>query len=78
VGKSVQQKNNHKILAYLENLTDKLPPQNWRDREQIKFQQFSTPHPVYRPQLPTELVATGKISQIQLDCIIYAGQGHSQ
>lgn len=31
------------ILARLEDLTGKLPPQSWRDNEQIKFQQFSTP-----------------------------------
>lgn len=30
-------------LSRLEDITKKLPPQSWRDNEQIKFQQFSTP-----------------------------------
>lgn len=36
-------KNKHEILARLENLTRKLPPQSWRGREQKELQQFSTP-----------------------------------
>ena len=36
------------------------------------------PRPVYRPQLPLELITSGKISQIQLERIIYAGQAHTQ
>lgn len=36
------------------------------------------PRPVYRPHLPVELVISGKISQIQLERIIYAGQAHGQ
>lgn len=40
---SLDAKNKHEILARLENLTDKLPPQSWRGREQISLQQFSTP-----------------------------------
>lgn len=36
------------------------------------------PRPVYRPQLPLELITSGKISQIQFERIIYAGQAHTQ
>ncbi len=36
------------------------------------------PRPVYRPRLPLELMTSGKISQIQLERIIYAGQSHAQ
>jgi hypothetical protein len=36
------------------------------------------PRPVYHPCLPVELVTNGKISQIQLERIIYAGQAHGQ
>ena len=36
------------------------------------------PRPVYRPYLPKELIETGKISEIQLERIIYAGQAHTQ
>lgn len=36
-------KNKHEILAYLEDLTRKLPPQSWRGQEQKELQQFSTP-----------------------------------
>jgi hypothetical protein len=36
------------------------------------------PQPVYRPCLPVELITSGKISQIQLERIIYAGQAHGQ
>lgn len=36
------------------------------------------PRPVYRPRLSVELVRGGKISQIQLERIIYAGQAHRQ
>jgi len=36
------------------------------------------PRPVYRPQMPAELITSGKISQIQLERIIYAGQAHDQ
>lgn len=36
------------------------------------------PHPLYRPCLPLELITSGKISQIQLERIIYAGQAHTQ
>ena len=36
-------KSRDEILARLEDLTKRLPPQSWRDSEQIKFQQFSTP-----------------------------------
>lgn len=35
--------NKEDILARLEEITRKLPPQSWRDNEQIKLQQFSTP-----------------------------------
>ncbi len=34
------------------------------------------PRPAYRPRLPVELVRSGKISEIQLERIIYAGQAH--
>ncbi len=36
-------KNKYEILARLEDLTKKLPPQSWRGREQKELQQFSTP-----------------------------------
>ncbi len=36
-------KNKHEILARLEDLTRRLPPQSWRGQEQISLQQFSTP-----------------------------------
>ncbi len=36
------------------------------------------PRPIYRPYLPKELIETGKISEIQLERIIYAGQSHAQ
>lgn len=35
------------------------------------------PRPMYRPILPMELIASGKISEIQLERIIYAGQAHA-
>ena len=41
--KSPDTKNKHDILARLEDLTSKLPPQSWRGQEQIVLQQFSTP-----------------------------------
>ncbi|HLM61561.1 MAG TPA: hypothetical protein VK308_12215 [Pyrinomonadaceae bacterium] len=41
--KPLNTKNKHDILARLENLTSKLPPQSWRGQEQIGLQQFSTP-----------------------------------
>jgi predicted RNA methylase len=41
--KTLHAKNKYEVLARLENLTDKLPPQSWRGREQISLQQFSTP-----------------------------------
>ncbi len=34
------------------------------------------PRPIYRPRLPRELLTGGKISEIQLERIIYAGQAH--
>lgn len=34
---------NSKILAELKDLENKMPTQSWRSREQIQFQQFSTP-----------------------------------
>lgn len=36
-------KNKLEILARLEDLTRRLPPQSWRGREQKELQQFSTP-----------------------------------
>ncbi len=36
------------------------------------------PPPTYRPRLPVELITDGKISEIQLERIIYAGQAHTQ
>ena len=36
------------------------------------------PRPVYRPQMPVEMITSGEISQIQLERIIYAGQAHDQ
>ena len=36
------------------------------------------PRPTYRPRLPIDLITSGKISQIQLERIIYAGQAHAQ
>ena len=36
------------------------------------------PQPVYRPRLPVELITSGKISEIQIERIIYAGQSHAQ
>ena len=36
------------------------------------------PRPTYRPYLPKELIESGKISEIQLERIIYAGQAHTQ
>ena len=35
------------------------------------------PRPAYRPILPVELIASGKISEIQLERIVYAGQAHA-
>ncbi|MBA3633883.1 MAG: SAM-dependent DNA methyltransferase [Acidobacteria bacterium] len=40
---SISRENRCQILAELENLTKKLPPQSWRSNEQKKYQQFSTP-----------------------------------
>ncbi|MEJ7860492.1 MAG: strawberry notch family protein [Pyrinomonadaceae bacterium] len=34
------------------------------------------PRPAYRPILPIELIASAKISEIQLERIVYAGQAH--
>ncbi|HRH44048.1 MAG TPA: strawberry notch family protein [Pyrinomonadaceae bacterium] len=36
------------------------------------------PRPTYRPKLPVEIIISGKISEIQLERIIYAGQAHAQ
>ena len=41
--KPLETKNRYEILARLEDLTSKLPPQSWRGLEQIRLQQFSTP-----------------------------------
>ena len=41
--KPLETKNKYEILARLEDLTSKLPPQSWRGQEQIRLQQFSTP-----------------------------------
>jgi type I restriction-modification system DNA methylase subunit len=41
--KPLETKNKHEILARLEDLTRKLPPQSWRGLEQTTLQQFSTP-----------------------------------
>lgn len=41
--KPLEAKNKYEILARLEDLTRKLPPQSWRGREQVSLQQFSTP-----------------------------------
>lgn len=41
--KPTNAKNKYEVLARLEDLTSKLPPQSWRGREQISLQQFSTP-----------------------------------
>lgn len=41
--KPLEAKNKYEILARLEDLTRKLPPQSWRGREQVDLQQFSTP-----------------------------------
>lgn len=36
------------------------------------------PRPAHRPRLPRELITSGKISEIQLERVIYAGQAHAQ
>lgn len=36
------------------------------------------PTPTYRPHLPKEMIQTGKISEAQIEPVIYAGQAHSQ
>ncbi len=36
------------------------------------------PRPAYRPRLPVEFIMSGKISEIQLERVIYAGQAHAQ
>ncbi len=36
------------------------------------------PPPAYHPKLPIEMITSGKISEIQLERIIYAGQAHQQ
>jgi predicted RNA methylase len=41
--KPLETTNKYEILARLEDLTVKLPPQSWRGLEQIRLQQFSTP-----------------------------------
>lgn len=41
--KPLETKNKYEILARLEDLTSKLPPQSWRGLEQTRLQQFSTP-----------------------------------
>ena len=40
---SMQPEDSYRTLVELENLTEKLPPQSWRGREQTGYQQFSTP-----------------------------------
>lgn len=32
--------------------------------------------PTYQPQLPAEVIKTGKLSEVQLEAIVYAGQSH--
>jgi type I restriction-modification system DNA methylase subunit len=55
-------KNKHEILARLENLTRKLPPQSLRGREQKELQQFSTPPPLAFLMLQMLLPEAGKLA----------------
>lgn len=36
------------------------------------------PMPTYRPSIPQEVIASGKLSDVQLEAIVYAGQAHQQ
>ncbi|QQN66725.1 strawberry notch family protein [Bradyrhizobium diazoefficiens] len=36
------------------------------------------PKPSYRPHLPANLVADGTLSDAQLECVVYAGEAHSE
>ena len=46
--------------------------------ETVGLANIKPPRPVYRPRLPLKLIKSGRISQIQLERIIYAGQAHTQ
>lgn len=36
------------------------------------------PDPTYKPHIPKEIISSGKLSEAQLESIIYAGQAHSE
>ncbi|HBF43985.1 MAG TPA: hypothetical protein DDW42_10250, partial [Desulfobacteraceae bacterium] len=38
----------------------------------------SPPKPTYKPKLPLKAIKSGKISDIQVEAIVYAGQAHSE
>jgi len=46
--------------------------------EAISMASVTPPNISYRPYLPLEIVTEGKLSSIQLERVIYAGQRHEQ
>jgi hypothetical protein len=46
--------------------------------EAASMASVSPPNITYRPHLPVEIVTEGRLSQIQLERVIYAGQRHEQ
>jgi len=46
--------------------------------EAISMASVTPPNITYRPHLPLEIVTEGKLSKIQLERVIYAGQRHEQ
>lgn len=45
--------------------------------ETIAMASISTPEPTYTPALPPEVLAEGRISDVQFERVVYAGQRHS-
>ena len=46
--------------------------------ESAAMSAVSPPKPTYTPNIPQDIIDSGKLSEIQLESIVYAGQAHSE